>query len=134
MSGGLCDSSGATPATAGIARRVPAVTVATLLRDTGAFPPARDLAGRMVDPSPLVGLSPLQRRRRLVGILELLACHGDGAAAAEALRHARWEEEMRKGKAPSRDSLAVSGNITVIDDLRTPGQTPIPLRARPRSA
>lgn len=37
---------------------------------------------------------------------------------------------MRKGKAPSRESAAGSGDITVIDDLRTPGQTPI--RPNPR--
>jgi len=134
MSGGLCDQNEATPKPAGIARRVPPVAVAVLLRESGSFPLARDSNGRVVDPSPLAGLSPLQKRRRLSGILEMLACHGDPFAASEALRHARWEEEMRKGKAPSRDSLAVSGNITVIDDLRTPGQTPIPMRSRPRSA
>jgi hypothetical protein len=110
------------------------LTVASLLRERGAFPPARDERGRTVDPSPLAGLSPLQRRKRLVGILELLACHGDGPAAAEALRHARWEEEMKKGKAPQRVDLNAVGEIRVIDDLRSPGDTPVSFRPRPPRA
>ena len=132
MKGELCEKAEAQPSTS-LARRQ-AIPVAAILRERGVFPPALDARGRSVDLSPLAGLSARERRKRLVGILELLACHGDGPAAAEALRHARWEEEMRKGKAPSRDTLSVSGDIRVIDDLRSPGDTPIPIRARLRPA
>ena len=58
--------------------------------------------------------------------------HGDGAACAEALRHARWEEEMRKGKAPQRIDMNQSGELKIIDDLRDPGQTPVAVKPRAR--
>lgn len=131
MDAGLCDSPKVEPGTA-VARRA-RIPLADQLRELGRFPPALDDRGRMVDISPIGRLSPLQRRRRLVGILEFLGMHGDGAAAAEALRHARWEEEMRKGKAPQRVDLNASGEIRVIDDLRAPGDTPVPFRG-PRRA
>ena len=129
----LCERNEGEPGTA-VARRAGSVSVAAMLRDRGAFPPARDARGRTVDPSPLAGLTARERRKRLLGILELQACYGDGPSAAEALRHHRWEEEMRKGKAPSRDTLTLAGGIQVIDDLRSPGDTPIPIRTRPKSA
>lgn len=119
---------------AAIAKRAPVIPVAVLLRERGAFPPALDADGKMLDPSPFRGLSPKQRRARLVGMLELMGAHGDPQAAAEALRHHRWEEEMRKGKAPQRGDLAVSGEIRVIDTLSAPAGTPVPFRGPRKTA
>jgi len=133
MDSGLCDEKPAKPEAA-VARRSPIIPTAVLLREAGQFPLARSSTGVTLDPSPLAKLSSPQRRRRLVGILELLACHGDGSAAAEALRHHRWEAEMKNGKPPSRDSAGQSGDIKVIDDLRSPGQTPITPNPRFKTA
>jgi hypothetical protein len=116
--------------TTAVVKRVVAPPVAVLLRAEGTFPPRLDERGIMLDPSPLAGLTARQRRRRLVGILEVLALHGDGSAAAEALRHARWEEEMLRGKAPARADAGKTGELRVIDTLSAPPGTPIPQRRR----
>ncbi len=134
VSGGPYDEQKSVTETTAVARRTPAVTVAAMLRERGQFPPAIDEDGKLVDPSPLGGLTPRQKRRRLLGILELMACHGDAAAGAEALRHHRWEEEMRKGKAPQRVDVNATGKITVIDTLSAPPGMPIPARSRFRPA
>ena len=110
------------------------VPVAVTLRESGDLPAFEPCAGGVLDPSPLRDLPQGQRVRRLVGLLELLASHGDGGAAAEALRHHRWAEEMRRGKAPQRVDLHATGAITVIDTLSAPAGTPIPRgKALPRT-
>ena len=66
----------------------------------------------------------------MVGLLELLAAHGDGAAAKAALDWYKWDVEMRKGKAPQRMELQHSGGITVVDTLSAPKGTPVIGRPR----
>jgi hypothetical protein len=131
MKPGLCDENEAAPApVTSITRRAPVVPVAVLLREAGTFPIRPDAAGNMLDPSPLAGLTAKQRRARLVGILEASACYGDTAAAAEALRHLRWEDEMTRGKAPQRVDLHQTGELRVLDTLSAPPGIPIPPRRR----
>lgn len=95
-----------------------------------AFETPQDELGA-ANPSPLRGLTVTQRQDRLVGLLELLASYGDGAAAAKALDHIRWQVEMRRGKAPQRVDLNASGSITVLNTLADERGTPIP-PAKPR--
>lgn len=131
MEAGLCDKSEIEPAKKeGLARRAAAPQVSVLLREQGFFPLRPDAYGNLLDPSPLAGLTSRQRRRRLVAILEVLALHGDGAAAAEALRHARWEEEMIRGKAPARADAKGTGELRVVDTLSAPPGIPVPRRVR----
>jgi hypothetical protein len=75
-------------------------------------------------------LTPKQRRRRMVAILETLAVHGDSSAAAEVLRHERWEDEMKRGKAPQRVDLHATGELRVVDTLSAPPGRPIPPRRK----
>ncbi len=121
-------------ATAQLVKRGAPLSVAAQLRERGQFPPASDPRGRPMDLSPFSGLTPREKRKRLAGILEFLAAHGDPGAAAEALRHARWEEEMRRGKAPQRIDLNAAGEIKVVDTLSAPAGTPVPVRSRLRPA
>ena len=135
MEPGLCENPPAPPVrqvAQPIGRRTAPGNAVVLLRDAGQLPAFGTAGEDIRDPSPLRGLSPDQRARRLVGLLELLASYGDGAAAAEALRHHRWAQEMKRGKAPQRIDLHASGQLTVVDTLSAPAGTPIP--ARPRRA
>lgn len=131
MEPGLCDKGEVEPVKKdGLARRAAAPQVSVILREQGVFPLEVDQRGIMLDPSPLRDLTAKQRRRRLVGILEVMAIHGDKEAAVAALQHARWEEEMVRGKAPQRDAAKDVGELRVLDTLSAPSGTPIPRRRK----
>ena len=106
------------PAELVVRRQAPPVAV--VLRENGTFPLPVTI-GRP--------LTAKQRRRRMLMVLELLGENGDGPAAAEALRHLRWEEEMVRGRAPQRENAAPVGELRVLDTLSAPPGIPIP---RPR--
>jgi hypothetical protein len=101
-----------------------------LLAGSGELPAFRGDGAAIPDPSPLAALNPRQRARRLCGLLELFASYGDAGAAAEALRHYRWEREMRDGKPPQRVDVAGSVGVLVLDSLSAPPGTPIPAPKR----
>lgn len=126
MEAELCESVRVVPARRGDARSVSGL----LVREQLPFFGEVEADGAILDPSPLRKLTPAARERRLVGMLEVLASWGDGSAAAEALRHHRWREEMRRGKPPQRVDLNQRVAIQVIDTLSAPAGTPIPRAKR----
>ncbi len=87
---------------------------------TGAAPlPAGvDLEGFVpsaVAPSPIGHLTRKQRAQRIIGLMELAACHGDTRAGEKCLEFYRWEEEMKKGKPPIRsDAPAATEPVRVV--------------------
>ena len=71
------------------------------------------------DPSPLRKMTPRQRLRFVLGVLELRIVGGDMDAVRAWLQHHRWSAEMRKGRAPVRGTIEHEHSITIHDDLGT---------------
>ncbi|MCP3994813.1 MAG: hypothetical protein GY722_07090, partial [bacterium] len=83
-----------------------------------ALAPAVDLEDFIptaLEPSPIGHLPRKQKLKRIMGLLELSACHGDTQAARELLHFYRWEEEMKKGKPVARtDAPATAEPVRVV--------------------
>lgn len=69
------------------------------------------------DPSPLRDMTPAQRERRMVALLECAANYGDASAAREWLAHFRWRVEMKKGKPTQRTAGELGVQIHVVNRL-----------------
>ncbi len=69
------------------------------------------------NPSPMTGKTEKTKLKILMGLLESKALRGSMDATRAWLQQFKWNEEMKRGKAPQRVGLHVSGVVTVVDDL-----------------
>ena len=74
-------------------------------------------------PSVLSGKSLASQMKFILDVLASKAIRGNMDAIRAFLQHGRWAVEMKKGKAPQRNTHEYSGTVTVVDDLGSASPT-----------